>query len=298
MGNNDIKFTDKPELRQPNLVCGFSGWVDGGEAATGTIEYLANKLNSKKFAEIAIENFRIFQIPGEDLLRPEIKIENGILKEHQFPTSEFYYSKTKGENDLILLSGIEPNLNWLRYAQIIVDIVNEFAVKRIYLLGGVLGSIPYTKEPNVSCVCNPPVILEEMKKYKMQLSSYEGPGSFGTTLISKCQKENIHVVSLMAVALYYPKYNITVVHNPNSIRAIVKRLKGILNLDLDIADLDNDVVDLEGKLDFIANQNQEFKDYAAKLENEYTELKYEEPLEITGEEGIKIAEDLLKKKEP
>ena len=30
----DVTFTEKPRLRRPAMVCGISGWVDGGEAVS------------------------------------------------------------------------------------------------------------------------------------------------------------------------------------------------------------------------------------------------------------------------
>ncbi len=295
---NDIIYSEKPNLRHPYLVCGFRGWVDGGEAATGGIEYLVKKLNTQKFAEIPIEEFRVFQMPGEEFLRPEVKIEDGILKEHRLPNSEFFYAKGSGNNDIILFSGIEPNLKWSKYTDIFLKVISEFAVKRVYMLGGIIGKVPYTKEPNVSCLCSPPAILVEMKKYNMEFSSYEGPGSFGTTLIYECQKNNIQVVSFMVVAPFYPEHNISISRSPASIRAILKRLNRLLNLSLDLSDLDVEVDELRDKLDFLAGQNAEFKEYIAQLEKEYVELKYGDSLGISADEAVRIAEELLKKREP
>ena len=36
--------------------------------------------------------------------------------------------------------------------------------------------------------------------------------------------------------------------------------------------------------------------YLEKLENDYVELKYEEPLELSADEAVRIAEDLLRGK--
>ena len=52
-----VIFDEKPRLRQPGMVCGIGGWVDGGEAATGSTQYLIKKLKAKKFAEIPLDSF-------------------------------------------------------------------------------------------------------------------------------------------------------------------------------------------------------------------------------------------------
>ena len=80
----NLVTTEKPTLRRPYLVCGISGWVDGGECATGTVRYLMVKLGAKMFAEIPIERFHVLQVPGQVSLRPDVRIEDGILKRASF----------------------------------------------------------------------------------------------------------------------------------------------------------------------------------------------------------------------
>ncbi len=292
-----VRFTEKPTLRHPYMVCGISGWVDGGEAATGSIRYLVGKLGAKEFAEIPVSRFHIFQVPGQVSLRPNIRLEDGILKEHHFPQNEFFYwVNPNADNDLILFLGTEPNLNWEEYANTIVSIADEFKVMRIYLLGGVLDKTPHTKEPNVSCSCSSPELRDEMQKYGVNFGSYEGPGSFDTTLLYICQNRGIQTVNFMTRATYYPEFNIVISRNPKSIRAVIRRLNSLLQLNLDISDLDTQANEFEGKLGFIVSQNPQFRAYVEELEKEYIEVKYEEPLEMSAEEAVHIAEELLKKK--
>jgi proteasome assembly chaperone (PAC2) family protein len=293
---DNIIFTEKPGLRHPYMVCGISGWVDGGEAATGSLQYLIRQLGARRFAEIPIDKFHIFQVPGQVLLRPQIKIEGGLLKEHRFPQNRFFYwVNRQAENDLILFLGTEPNLHWGDYVNAVLGLAEEFSVSRIYIFGGVLNSLPHTREPNVSCTCTSVELKEEMQKYGVSFSSYEGPGSFGTTLLAACQKKGLPMVSMMASATYYPEFNIIVSRNPKSIRALIVRLAGLLRLNLDLSDLDDEVQDFEGKLNFVASQSPEFKNHVEELEKEYIEIKYEESLGISADEAVRIAEELLKR---
>lgn len=293
----DIIITEKPKLRHPCMVCGISGWVDGGEAATGSTQYLVKKLKAKKFAEIPIARFHIFQVPGQLSLRPQIKIVDGRLKEHQFPRNQFFYAANPdADNDVVLFLGTEPNLRWEEYTRAILDIAGEFDVARIYVLGGVLDKTPHTREPGVFCASSSEELNEEMQKYAMQFSNYEGPGSFGTTLLSFCQKEQMEMVSVIARATYYPEFNIVIPRNPKAIRALIVRLRGMLHLPLDFSDLDREAEELEAKLGFMASHNLEFDNYVKELEKEYIEVEYQEPLDISGKEAVQIAEELLKKK--
>ena len=293
----NVIIVEKPKLRRPYLVLGISGWVDGGEAATGSTRYLVRKLKAKSFAEIPLDRFHIFQVPGQLSLRPQIRIEDGLLKEHRFPQNQFYYwVNPDADNDLILFLGTEPNLNWEEYAEAILSVAKEFAVVRIYLLGGVLDSTPHTKEPGVSCACTSELLKTEMQKYGMEFSNYEGPGRFGTTLLYICQRMRMPMVSITARATYYPEFNIVIPRNPKSIRAVVRRLNSLLRLNLDFSDLDREAEEFESKLSFMASHNPEFQTYIEELEKDFTEVKYEEPLDISANEAVRIAEELLKEK--
>ena len=296
--SGNLIIAERPKLRRPYMVCGLSGWVDGGESASGSTRYLIKKLKAQKLAEIPIDRFHIFQMPGELSQRPKIKIEDGLLKEHHFPRNQFYYMvNPDADNDLILYLGMEPNLNWAEYAEAILSVAHEFAVTRIYLLGGVLDKTPHTREPGVSCACSSAELREEMLKYGIQYSNYEGPGSFGTTLLHFCQQKQMPMVTLIARATYYPEFNIIIPHNPKAIRALVKRLDSLLRLYLDTTDLDREAEEFEAKLSFMASHNPEFQAYVTELEKDFTEVRYEEPLDISASEAVRLAEEFLRKKD-
>jgi proteasome assembly chaperone (PAC2) family protein len=293
----NVIIAEKPKLRHPYMVCGISGWVDGGEAATGSIQYLVRKLEARRFADIPIDRFHLFQAPGQLSLRPHIRMEDGILKEHRFPQNQFFYwVNPTADNDLILFLGTEPNLNWEEYAEAILGVAEEFAVVTIYLLGGVLDKTPHTREPGVSCACSSDQLREEMRKYSVQFSNYEGPGSFSTTLLHICQSKRGQMVSITARATYYPEFNTVISHNPKTIRAVVRRLNHLLHLNLDISDLDRQAEEFEAKLNFMASQNPRFQAYVEELEKDFTELKYEEPLEMSPDEAVRLAEEFLRGK--
>jgi len=293
--NPNIVFFKKPKLKQPIMVCGINGWVDGGQAATGSVEYLTKKLGATRFAEMPAARFHLYQVPGQLSLRPYIKIEDGLLKEHRSPQNQFFYWVSPHDGcDLILFLGTEPNMNWEEYTNGILGIANRFGVTRIYLLGGVLDKTPHTKEPAVSCSSSSPELKEEMQKYGVQFTTYEGPGRYGTSLLYSCQETGMDMVTFTARTTYYPEFNIVISHNPKAIRALIKRLDHLLKTNLDIADLNGDVGEFENKLNLMTGQRAEFQAYVEQLEKEYADVKYEEPMELSPGEAVEMAEEFLK----
>jgi proteasome assembly chaperone (PAC2) family protein len=242
-----------------------------------------------------IDKFHVYQVPGQLSLRPQIEIDDGLLKEHVFPGNRFYYYKNnRTGQDLVLFQGTEPNLNWETYAGAILDLAEGMGVVRIYVPGGVLDKSPHTREARVSCACTSEELREEMQRYTMDLSNYEGPGSFGTTLLYLARERGMPLASIIARATYYPEFNVVIPRNPKSIWAIVVRLSSLLKLNLDLSDLEREGKELEAKLNFMVGHNPEFQTYVEELEREYVEIKYQEPLDISAMEAVQLAEEFLR----
>ena len=94
MTSDRMNINKKPNLRNPRLLLGFSGWMDGGNVSTGTIKCLVEKLGAEKFAEINPEGFYIYNFPGmmevTALFRPHTKIRDGLIKSFDMPKNEFF----------------------------------------------------------------------------------------------------------------------------------------------------------------------------------------------------------------
>jgi proteasome assembly chaperone (PAC2) family protein len=291
----NVRTIMTPRLRHPHMICGISGWVDGGEAATGCTQYLIKKLKAVRFAEMPMDNYNVYQVPGQLTQRPYIKIEDGLLKEHRLPQNWFYYNINPHiDNDIILFLGTEPCLKWEEYTETIADVAQKFNVEKLYLLGGVLNKTPHTKEPRISCTCSSAQLKEDMQEFGLHFGSYEGPGSIGTMIMHTCQKRQIPVVSLMVSATYYPEFNIVIQRNPKAIRAVARMLNQIIPLNADLSELDQEVMTLEVKLGLLVGQNSQLQTYVNNLEKEVAEMERDESVDISANEAVNIVEDLLK----
>ena len=64
MSSSALKYLEKPNTVCRSMVLGFSGWMDGGDVSTGSIEYMIEKLATVKVAEIQPAGFYIYNFPG------------------------------------------------------------------------------------------------------------------------------------------------------------------------------------------------------------------------------------------
>ena len=291
---DNLKYESKPSLRKPYIICGLGGSFNNGNVSVGGVNYLFSQFDAVKFAEMPASRYHIYQIPGDSSLRPAFKMEDGLIVESHLPVNEFYYAKNAGsEHDLILLRGDEPSLNWEEYAETVVDLACNFGATRLYNICSILDMTPYTYEPLISCTCTDAKVKQEMENYYITFSNREGMASFGQMLIYACKKKGLEGVNFTARVPCYPEFNVFLVESPKSLKAILVRLKDLMHLDMNFDELDAAISEMERKLNYVRQQNQDFNAFIKELEEKYIEMPYRESLGISPSDAVKLAEEFL-----
>jgi len=290
-----LKIIARPSLRNPSIVCGVDGWINSGSVSTGVLNILKQQYKAQKFAEMTASRYHIYQLPGLQSLAPVFRMEDGLIADTNLPKNEFFYAKNPvSDHDLILFLGTEPNLYWEEYAETVVGLARDFGASRLYSCGGLLAKIPYTREPIMSCTCTSPALKEEMDQYNVTYSNREGPATFNQMLIYACRKKGLEGATFTVRVPYYPEYSVAIGYSPRSIKAALVRLNHMLHLDMDFDELNIAINDQQSKLDSARTQNAEFNTYIEDMEKEYSEMPYQETLDISPSEAVKFAEEFLK----
>ena len=255
----------KPGFKTSRMVISFSGWMDGGGISTGTVKYLRDKLKARKLARIEPEGFYIFNLPGtmEQVaqFRPYAEIKDGILIDFQYPENQFFYDD---KNSLILFLGKEPNIRWNEYAHCLFQLIEKFGTREIYFIGSVAGPVPHTREPRISCSVSSEKQKTKLQEYDVRFTNYKGPASI-TTLLTKLTKDRgIDMVNLVAEIPMYVQ-----TENPKGMEAIVKRLIGLLGIDIDLSDLYRMSNEFENNINDAVARQPKLADLVKKLEKDY-----------------------------
>jgi len=265
MASDKLNVYNKPKLRNPRLILGFSGWMDGGEVSTGTVKCLIDKLGAQKFAEIDPKGFYIYSFPGSmeitALFRPHTQIKDGIIESYEIPENTFFCSE---KDNLIIFLGKEPNLNWEEFSECIFSVCAEYGVEMIYFIGSVAGLVPHTREPRLFCSVSESGLRETFQHFGVKFTNYKGPASIVTYLTANCSKQDIKMVSLVAAIPAYVQGS-----NPKCIEAVTRRIAGMLELEMDIDDLMTMSDEFEKKLDDVVQEQPELESNIHKLEEDY-----------------------------
>ena len=239
-----VHLSEKPAADKVYMIAGWQQWADAGAISSALPQYLVDHLAADKIGEIDPDLFYLFQIPGtHHLVRPQIKLQDGYREHIETRKNEFYYSG-KTRNGLAIFMGHEPHRNEQRYAEAFLDAAQELGVKRIVAVAGVYGPMPYDKDREVSCVYSLPGMKDELKRYAVNLSNYEGGSTIDTYIADRAEPRGIEFLALFAMVPYYDltqlSPHLSGVQIGQDYKAwydLLRRLDYMFNLGLDLSDL-------------------------------------------------------------
>ncbi len=258
-----VNWHEIPTLKAPILVAGFRGWADAASVSSDTLQFLMDMLKPQTAATISDEPFVHYTTD-----RPIAQVENGIIHELETMITElFYWINVDGDHDLLLLLAREPNLNWLTYADGVVDIIRRFNIFRLYTVGGVQDTISHSGPVAVSVVGSSPSVVTEVVALEqgIRAAEYYGPVSIHSYLIRACAEAAMEAVSLWGhVPAYLQK-------SPRVVAKIVSILNKAVGMNCSIEILKQKSLELDRKINEALAKDPDLKHLVEHMEeNNYT----------------------------
>lgn len=279
------------------MIAGWYQWADAGEVSSGLPEYLIDRTGARQIGQIEPKGYYLFQFPAtHDLLRPMVTLDEGyrvVLEERR---NEFYVSDNEGTSFFIFV-GDEPHMNVEQYAEAFLDAVEALGVRRVAVVAGVNGPMPYDKDREVSCVYSLPEMKDEMEGYAVRLSNYEGGATIGVYLADRAEERGIELLALYAMVPAYDfsqgSSEIQRVSAEEDYKAwydLMRRLDYMFGLDLDLSDLedrsaeltaawDSRIAELERKMPGVV------RPYLERVEEDFSERSFD-PLGQAWEDAL------------
>src|SRR5215210_8077435 len=259
-----LRVLDRPSLTRPVLVSAFRGWNDGGQGASLAGGYLAKTWEAERFAEIDPEEFFDFQAT-----RPHVSLVDGLTRRIDWPENAFYHARLPGtDRDVVLFLGIEPNLRWRAFTQIVVGLARELGVEMMVSLGALLADVPHTRDSPVTGSATDPALVEELG---LSASRYEGPTGIVGALHDACREAEIPSVSLWAAVPHY----VSLTPSPRAAKALCERLGELLAADIDVGDLDEAAEAYAEQVSEAVAADSDTASYVDELERRADELEEE-----------------------
>jgi len=261
-----IKIIARPKLNEPNLI---AAWPGVSSVALILATYLLDKLPFKDLAEIKPMYF--FEPIG-------VLARNNIVEAPSFPQSRFYYLKNPtGPRDVILFIGdAQPSSKAYDMANAILDIGNRFHMNRVYTCAAAMTRMHHTEQPSVRGVATNQAMAEELSRLGLNRGGNLQISGLNGLLLGVAKERDIDGICLMGDV---PSYSHRI-QNPMAALAVLDKLKPMLGIEIDTADL----------AEVARETQQRIKEFAAEAMEDYIDY-FTEPIWVQGEEYYEDEED-------
>ena len=258
---DELRIDHRPELTRPILVAAFRGWNDGAQAASLAAGYLAKTWDAELFAEVDPEEFFDFQAA-----RPHVSLEEGLTRRIDWPETAFYHARPAGlDRDVVLLLGIEPNLRWRTFTELVAGLAEELGIEMLITLGALLADVPHTRSAPVTGSASDEELVERLG---LSASRYEGPTGIVGVLHDVCGKRGIPSASLWAAVPHY----VSLTPSPRGALALCERLGAVLGIEIDAGELEEAARNYEEQVSEAVASDEETAAYVDELERRSDQL--------------------------
>ncbi len=250
-----IELEGSLNLRDPVVLAAFEGWNDAADAATATLDHLAEVWKARTVAALDSDDYYDFQVN-----RPTVALGEDGARTITWPTTRIMVATPPdAPRDIVLLRGIEPNMRWRPFCDELLKVVEALGVEMCVLLGALLADSPHTRPIPVTASATDPELAAALG---FEPSKYEGPTGVLGVLQERCQRAGLPAVSFWAAVPHY----VAQPPCPKATLALLRKVEDLLDLAVPLGDLPEDARAWERGVDDLAKDDTEVSEYVRSLE--------------------------------
>lgn len=255
-----ITWHSRPATTDPVVIGAFEGWNDGATAASGAVEWLIDRADTRLVFTIDHDDFNDHQVS-----RPQVIVTDSGSREITWPSTKLYGASIDGQ-DVFLLLGEEPRLRWRVFVDVITEAFRFLEVRRVVTFGAFIGQVPHTLPvPVIGVVPDP----KTRSMLGLLPSNYEGPTGIVGVLNHYLGRTGFEASSLWAAVPHYLANS----PNPKASQALLTKASALLDIDLSSEDWDEEVADWEERVARAVADSEELSGYLHELEQSSEEWR-------------------------
>ena len=245
-------------LRDPVLVVALRGWFDVAGVATGALEWSVQDRDVVVVGSIDPDPF--FDFTQE---RPETYLDEDGDRHIRWPENDFVVARfPEGSRDLVLMSGVEPHLQWTTFADCIVECARKLKCEVVVTVGATADGVPHTRSPHVVGSSTNTALARRLGLSRPQ---YQGPTGVVGVINERLEREGITAVSLRVGVPHY----LANAQHPKSSAALLRHLEHVLGVPTAHGEMYEEIQRWEELHDAAVEGDDQTLSYLTILEDEY-----------------------------
>jgi predicted ATP-grasp superfamily ATP-dependent carboligase len=165
----------------------------------------------------------------------------------------------------VLLLGIEPNLRWRTFTELVVGLARDLGIELLITLGALLADVPHTRSAPVTGSASDKELVERLG---LSASRYEGPTGIVGVIHDLCGQSGIPSASLWAAVPHY----VSLTPSPRGALALCERLGDVLGIQIEADELEEAARNYEEQVSEAVASDEETAAYVDELERRSDQL--------------------------
>jgi hypothetical protein len=242
-----------PMLTAPVLVAAFDGWIDAAGAATACANHVAE-------GGRVVASFDVDSLNDYRARRPVLDVVDGVLARMQWPDIVLRHVAVGGR-DILVLVGPEPDYKWKQLGDDLLELALRLGVVEWISLGAIPAAVPHTRPV--------PVLATASSDASLRDGEQQGPGGVLRVPAAALSAVEMTVAGAGIPAVGYyaqvPHYIGASAYAPATL-ALLQHLERRLGITIPLGTLGDDAVAQRQRLDVAIAEDEDSKEYLARLE--------------------------------
>lgn len=272
--NQLFELLEQPELKSPVLILALDGWIDAGMGASTAISTI---FETTKTTTIA--TFDTDALLDHRARRPTAHLVDGVNTGLTWPELELRAGTDSDENDVLFLTGAEPDHFWRSFSRSVVDLALIFDVRLVVGLGAYPAPTPHTRPTQIVATATSEELASNVGFIHGQL---DVPAGVHAAIERCCVDASLPAIGIWAQVPHYT----TAMAYPAASLALIEALPRVAGLNFDTLGLSTDALSTRERLDSLVANSDEHMNMVRQLE------EYVDSVEEAEREGLISGEDI------
>jgi hypothetical protein len=276
---------ETPDLDHPVLVIALDGWMDAGFGAAAALATITPGLDRATIAE-----FDTDELLDHRARRPTMRIDDGIVSRLTWPVTELWATTDQEGNDVLLLSGAEPDHRWRAFSAAVADLALELDVRLVTSIGAYPAPAPHTRGTRVVSTATNPDLARQVGFLPGRV---EVPAGVSTAIEQRCAEVGLPTIGLWAQVPHYA----AAMPYPAASLALLESLARVARVTFGTADLADEARATRARLDELVSNSPEHLELVRQLEIQVDAIDREGIEAVSGDELAAELERFLREQD-
>ena len=246
----------RPDLGAPVLVVCLEGWIDAGGAAASAAKSIITHGRSTTLAAFDTE-----QLLDHRARRPTMHLVEGVNAGLTWPSIELSSAYDTRDTPLLVLTGPEPDHNWRRFVQSVIDLAVEFDTRLVVSLGAYPAATPHTRPPHLSATATSRELAEQVGFVNATLDI---PAGVQAAIEHACNDVDLPAIGVWAQVPHYAAG----MPYPAASAALLDGVRIVSGLEFDKTSLRDEATEVRARLDDLVERNDDHATHVRRLEEQ------------------------------